>query len=253
MFEFLFKPIRYNYSSRKGAKVTHIVVHYTGNCNKGADALAHFRYFNGGNRNASAHYFVDDKRIVQIVGDSFSAWAVGDNQGYGRALNGVQNRTSISIEMCVNADGNFDVVYKNTIELIKNLMKKFNIPASNVCRHYDVSRKDCPHVLRDNNWAKWHKMKELIKEPIKLQMDLSKNSTFGAIQSQQKDLDKRIKEVSKKIMAQDKVKVVINGKNKELRGKNINGTNYVAIRDIAEILGLEVGWDQDKQEVILKG
>lgn len=154
--------------------------------------------------------------------------------------------------MCVNSDGDFNVVYQNTIELVKNLMKKFNIPANNVCRHYDVSKKDCPHVLRDNNWAKWHEMKELIKEPIKMPIDLSKNSTFGVVQAQQKDLDKRIEEVSKKIMEQDKVKVVLNGKIKELRGKNIQGTNYVAIRDLAEVLGLEVGWDQDKQEVILK-
>lgn len=77
IINFLFKPIRFNYSSRHGSIVKYIVIHYTGNYNKGADALAHFRYFNGGNRNASAHYFVDDKNIVQIVGDSFSSWAVG--------------------------------------------------------------------------------------------------------------------------------------------------------------------------------
>ena len=83
MVDFLYRPIKYNFSSRKGQKVKFLVVHDTGNSSKGADALAHQRYFGGGNRNASAHYFVDDKRIVQIIGDSYSSWHCGDNQGYG--------------------------------------------------------------------------------------------------------------------------------------------------------------------------
>lgn len=173
-----------------------------------------------------------------------------DNQGYGRALNGVRNRTSISIEMCVNSDSNQDLVYRNTVELVKNLMKKFNIPDSNVCRHYDVSRKDCPHSFRANNWAKWWQFKEDIKQPIKILMDLSKSGKFRV--TQQKDLNKRIEKVKQEVLKMDKVKVELNGKKEELRGKNINGTNYVAIRDVAEMLGLEVGWDQKNQEVILR-
>ena len=69
--------IKYNFSSRNGKTVKYIVVHDTGNKSKGADAMAHYRYFNSGNRNASAHYFVDDKEIVQLVPDDKSAWHVG--------------------------------------------------------------------------------------------------------------------------------------------------------------------------------
>lgn len=69
--------INYNTSSRKGTQIKYIVIHDTGNNSKGANAEAHYRYFNGGNRSASAHYFVDDKIILQIVEDEKAAWHVG--------------------------------------------------------------------------------------------------------------------------------------------------------------------------------
>ncbi len=60
MLEFKFMPIKYNFSSRKGKKVQFLVIHDTGNSGRGANAFNHFKFFGGGNRNASAHYFVDD-------------------------------------------------------------------------------------------------------------------------------------------------------------------------------------------------
>lgn len=160
--------------------VKFIVIHYTGNYSKGADALAHYRYLQRATRYGSAHYFVDDRQIIQVIGDSLVAWSVGDNQGYGRYLNGCTNYNSISIEMCVNKDADLVQTYKNVLELTKNLMVKFNVPASNVVRHYDVSRKDCPHNFRANNWALWWQFKTQINEPIEYKMDLSKSSEFGA-------------------------------------------------------------------------
>lgn len=58
-------------------------------------------------------------------------------------------------------------------------MRKFKVPASRICRHYDVSRKDCPHNFRANNWAQWWQFKEEIKAPIEWAIDLSKSSEFG--------------------------------------------------------------------------
>lgn len=102
-----------------------------------------------------------------------------DNQGKGRYLNGCTNNNSISIEMCVNADADQKKTYKNVLELTKNLMAKFKVPVERVCRHYDVSRKDCPHNFRANNWALWWQFKEEIKAPIEWAIDLSKSSDFG--------------------------------------------------------------------------
>ena len=179
---YIYKPItntRQIGRKRGHSEIKFIVIHYTGNYNAGADAEAHYRYLQRATRYGSAHYFVDDRQIIQTIGDGRVAWAVGDNQGHGRYLNGCTNNNSISIEMCVNSDADQKKTYKNVLELTKNLMRKFKVPASNVCRHYDVSRKDCPHNFRANNWALWWQFKEEIKAPIEWQIDLSKSSEFG--------------------------------------------------------------------------
>ena len=66
-------PIKYNYSKRIN-EMKYIVVHDTGNPRKGAGALNHYHYFNGGYRGASAHYFVDDSMIVQLIPDNEIAY-----------------------------------------------------------------------------------------------------------------------------------------------------------------------------------
>lgn len=179
---YIYKPItntRQIGRKRAHGDIKFIVIHYTGNYNAGADAEGHYEYLQGATRYGSAHYFVDDRQIIQTIGDSRVAWAVGDNQGHGRYLNGCTNNNSISIEMCVNADADQKKTYKNVLELTKNLMAKFKVPAEKVCRHYDVSRKDCPHNFRANNWALWWQFKEEIKAPVEWQIDLSKSSEFG--------------------------------------------------------------------------
>lgn len=153
-----------------------IVVHDTGNTSKGANANAHKKYLDGAKRYGSAHYFVDDTSIIQVIGDSKIAWGVGDNQGYGRFLNGCTNNNSISIEMCINQDGDYSKTYFHTVELVKHLMKKFNIPLERVVRHYDASRKCCPCHMSKNNWAAWYKFKEDIQQPPKLLMNTDQDS-----------------------------------------------------------------------------
>ena len=69
----------FNYSTRNGNRVKYIVLHYTGN--KGDTAKNNVDYFYGGNRGASAHYFVDDNSIWQSVEEYNSAWSVGDGHG----------------------------------------------------------------------------------------------------------------------------------------------------------------------------
>ena len=174
--KFLYRPVKYNFSSRQGSKISWLVVHDTGNPSKGADADAHRRFFSS-KRKSSAHYFVDDKQIIQIIGDSQASWHCGDNQGKGRALNGCKNVNSIGIELCINQDGDYDKAYKNLVELVKNLMVKFKIDLDHVCRHYDVSRKRCPGTFFDRGL--WTKFKEDIGRPLEWEIDLSKDSDFG--------------------------------------------------------------------------
>lgn len=150
------KLVKYNFSKRTEGKIKYIVIHDTGNTDKGADAEAHFTLHNRGDRGASAHYFVDDKQILRIIKDEDRSWAVGD----GRGKYGITNENSLNIEMCINSDGDFNKTYLNTLRLTKYLMEKYNIPLENVVRHYDASRKLCPNVFKENNWEKWNIFKK---------------------------------------------------------------------------------------------
>lgn len=154
------KLVKYNFSSRNGEKIKYISIHDTGNKRRGADAEAHFNFFNGGDRGASAHYFVDDKQILRIIKDEHKSWHCGDGKG----KYGIRNENSIGIEMCINSDGDFNKTYLNTLKLTKYLMEKYNIPLENVVRHYDASRKICPNIWKENNWEKWNKFKEHLKQ-----------------------------------------------------------------------------------------
>lgn len=148
------KLVKYNFSARS-VKPTYIVIHDTGN--PGAGALNHYNYFNGGNRNSSADYFVDSNNIIQIIDtDHYYSWAVGDGKG----KYGITNSNSVSIEMCLEKDGYpTQATVKNTIDLTKYLMDKYNIGVNKVVRHYDCSRKSCPNSFKANNWAKWTSFK----------------------------------------------------------------------------------------------
>lgn len=145
------KISKYNYS--EGNNIKFIVIHSTGN---GTDtASANANYFNGGDRQASAHYFVDNNSIYQVVEDSKAAWHCGD----GRGAYGITNHNSIGIEMCETGGTIADATEKNTIELVQCLMNKYGVSASNVVRHYDASRKCCPSPWSSNNWSKWNEFK----------------------------------------------------------------------------------------------
>lgn len=167
------KLIKYNFSSRGGEKIKYIVIHDTGNTDKGAGADNHFLFFNAADRQSSAHYFVDDKQILRVIKDINKSWAVGD----GRDKYGITNENSLNIEMCINSDGDFNKTYLHTLKLTKYLMKKYNIPLENVVRHYDASRKLCPNVFKENNWEKWNKFKEDLKQIDKEQKNYTNTIT----------------------------------------------------------------------------
>lgn len=148
---------KYNFSSRNGNTIKYIVIHDTGNTTDTARNNAN--YFGGGNRNASAHYFVDNNEMVQVVEDTKSSWHCGDGNG----RYGITNQNSIGIEMCrVNNDVT-SITEENTVELVKYLMKKYNISIENVVRHYDASRKNCPSSFNKGNWKRWNEFKNKLK------------------------------------------------------------------------------------------
>jgi N-acetylmuramoyl-L-alanine amidase len=162
--EINFKQIKNNFTNFPNRKIEYIVLHDTGNKNRGANAEMHYRYFNGEYRGASADFFVDETQVLQIndYKNQYS-WAVGD----GRGKYGITNRNSISIEMCINSDNNFEKTVEKTIELVAYLMKELNIPLDKVVRHYDASRKICARSMSSFRWRKWYKFKKEVEKKYK--------------------------------------------------------------------------------------
>ncbi len=179
-------PVRKNFSSRGGKAIRYIVIHDTGNDGKGATARAHRTYVGTNTRGASAHYFVDDHEICQFVGDSKAAWAVGD----GRGRYGITNQNSLSIEICINRDGDYDKAVANARELVKNLQERFGIDNAHVVRHYDASRKSCPGSMMRNNWARWHAFKKSLEEPMRLRIDTTKDSVAVPVEKKEAPMEK---------------------------------------------------------------
>jgi N-acetylmuramoyl-L-alanine amidase CwlA len=141
-----------NYTKGNNRSIKFIVIHYVGAV---SSAKNNSDYFKSAYRGASAHYFVDDNDIYRVVRDGDTAWHCGTNGAY---YNGCRNSNSIGIEMCCfNNNGTLDIsenIINRTIELTKELMAKYNIPAENVVRHYDVTHKCCPapFVNNPNRW-----------------------------------------------------------------------------------------------------
>lgn len=114
-------------------------------------------YFKNVYRDASAHYFIDEDSITEVVSPNYVAWHCGDGEG----KYGITNQNSIGVELCVEANGLFKPeTIANAVWLGKKLMKDFGIPLENNVRHYDASRKNCPQFLNtDGKWTKWYEFK----------------------------------------------------------------------------------------------
>lgn len=153
-----------NYSKGRHTTIKYLVLHYT--ANNGDTALSNCKYFSSANRNASAHYFVDEKGIYRSVRDMNVAWHCGSMNGYKHKY--CRNTNSIGIEMCSRIDSNGKFYIKeetiaNAIELTKFLMEKYDIPVDNVIRHYDVTGKMCPKPFVEDEKL-WLDFKERLEE-----------------------------------------------------------------------------------------
>lgn len=156
-----------NYTNAPSRSVSYVVMHYTGNARDTAKANA--SYFTGGNRQASAHFFVDDSEIYQSVEMRDKAWHCGTS---GKYYNGCRNANSIGIEMCCTA-GNYRISDKtktNAVYLCAYLCKLIGVTASQVdtfvVRHYDVTRKQCPAQMAGSNNAEWIAFKASVKKVL---------------------------------------------------------------------------------------
>lgn len=171
-----------NYNVMNNKKNEYIVIHYVGAV---STAENNAKYFEKENRGASANYFVDENDIYRIVKDTDKAWHVGGAKQY---YNNCRNSNSIGIEMCCYMNGeSLDIkeeVVNKTIELTKELMIKYDIPAERVVRHYDVTHKNCPAPFVENE-ARWNNFKARL------------NTDSEIISKQQEEVKGKIAEIQK--------------------------------------------------------
>ena len=154
-----------NFNQRSSRDIEYIVIHYTGN--KGDTAKNNADYFARESVGASAHYFVDSKEIWQSVHDADIAWHCGAKNYKHKYC---RNANSLGIEICM-LDSKGQVIQSsidNAIELTIYLMQKYGISKDNVIRHFDVTGKDCPAPMVENQtlWTDFKNKLEVIEMKV---------------------------------------------------------------------------------------
>ena len=135
--------------------VESITIHETANTSEGADAEAHSDYLSTTSDEVSWHYTVDDHQIYRHLPDNEEAWHSGDREG---------NHSSIGIELCVNADGNFDQTMENAAKLTAFLLKEYDLTIDVVKQHYDFNGKDCPLIIRQE--GRWDEFLGMVQQNL---------------------------------------------------------------------------------------
>lgn len=128
----------------------YITVHNTANTAAARNEVAYMR---NNNNMTSYHVAVDNKEVVQAIPFNRAAWHCGDG------LHGTGNRKSIGIEICYSMDGGYagnkSARYKkaedNAALYIAHVLKQYGWGVSRVKQHWNWSRKDCPHKMRNTS------------------------------------------------------------------------------------------------------
>lgn len=148
-----------------------IVIHYTANDGDSDEGNGNYFSETGSNKAyAGAHVFVDDDSATKSVPLKYAAYAVGGSlylnyreTGGGQFYGKCTNYNSISIEMCdTMKDGVRNLseeTYRNTVDIVKYYMRKYDIDADHVIRHWDVTGKTCPEYFVGRDNAYWNQFK----------------------------------------------------------------------------------------------
>ncbi|GEL78833.1 hypothetical protein TMU01_30680 [Tenuibacillus multivorans] len=132
-----------------------IVAHETANNN--ADADDHFNYFNNQQPSASAHTFIDDSKILEIIPLDEKAWHVQyqvtrDNEMFGEDA----NDAAIGVELC--RPGSFSQAYDRYVWYFAYLCRNYNLrPSDHIVAHsyLDPSRRSDPQSWLQPNGVSW--------------------------------------------------------------------------------------------------
>lgn len=186
--EIVKKTSQVNTTANKGRKIEYIVIHYTaGTSSAAGKAATTAKYFANETTKASADFIVDDETVIQYNPDIDNryTWHCGGSklktQG-GQYFNKCTNKNSIGIEICSNnvhkkvLNANDESWYftdesvANAVELVRELLRQYNVPSENVIRHYDVTGKLCPGIygwnIDSGDDSEWEDFKNRIAPRI---------------------------------------------------------------------------------------
>jgi N-acetylmuramoyl-L-alanine amidase len=153
-------------SGQKISKVSFIVSHSTGN--PGSTAYGNRHYFDTQQPPASAHTFIDDRYILEIIPLDEKAWHVrynspADNQLYGKDA----NDAAIGVELCYGGKINFKEAYDRYVWYHAYLCDKFGLnPLEHIISHMKLDpkrRTDPINALRPEGIS-WSAFLEDVKE-----------------------------------------------------------------------------------------
>ncbi len=148
-------------NSRPGQRlqnVEFIVSHDTGN--PGSSAYANRNYFENVDPTASAHTFIDDNTILEIIPLNEKAWHVrynvaADNRIYGEDA----NDAAIGVELAYGGNINFEEAYKRYVWYHAYLIDEYNLdPSSDIVAHstLDPSRRTDPQNALNKHGISWN-------------------------------------------------------------------------------------------------
>lgn len=126
-------------------KVTSITIHSTGNPSSTAANERAWLDNSINNRDASWHYVVGEREIIQAIPDCEEAWHCGKAKG---------NKESIGIEICES--GNRQKTLENAAELVAKKLQEYRFGIEQIKKHYDWTGKNCPRILINQNYIKNH-------------------------------------------------------------------------------------------------
>lgn len=267
-----------NKTARPGIKISPkaLVIHWTANENKGANARANRSYFNQPTTEASAHYIVDDKEIIRCLPENEMGYHVGaksytpDAQ---KQLSVYPNNCTIGIEMCVNADGSFQAMYHKTLELVADILTRYKWGIERIWRHHDITGKNCPAFFTADDCAHkyfgtgaadaWNCFKQdihnlLTSNPQKPQSHVD-NCNIQVALPAKGILRAGVSYLPVRMVAEalggivgweaDTKRVTVNGQQLDVSIEN--GIAYAATRKLAAVLGREAVWEQATKTVTL--
>ena len=150
---------------KKGAKITHVILHYTA-MNSDIEAISHLSELKN---KVSTHFLINKKgQIIKMVDEKKRAWHAG--LSFWKGIRDI-NSYSIGIELDNSGQNEYpNLQIKSLINLIKYLKRKYKIKDSEILAHSDIS----PYRKKDpGNKFPWKKLsKSLI---ISLPKKISKN------------------------------------------------------------------------------